>query len=272
MTPRDEIVGSRAGPGGIVLSVAAWAGYLFLMLPTLIVVPMSFGGKFEMSFPPRSFSTFLYEQLLFTSNWMAAVLLSFEVAVSSALLSVVVGVPAAYSVVRGNYPGKRLLSLLLLSPMFVPVIVVALGFYLYFARLHLTGSTIGLILAHTAYIIPYVMVTCIAGLRHVDPALERAAAIMGASPLQIFLRVVLPLLRPAILSGMLFAFLMSFDEVVIAYFISSADTMTLSVKMFSTIRWEMSPVLAAASAFLTVLSLVVCLVGAMFQRKAAHQP
>jgi putative spermidine/putrescine transport system permease protein len=268
MTARDEMVGSGNRAGRVLLSAVAWAGYAFLMLPTLIVIPMSFGGRFEMTFPPKSFSTFLYEQFLFTSNWMDAVVMSLKVATSAAVLAVIVGVPAAYSIVRGNYPGKRLLSLLLLSPMFVPVIVIALGFYLYFARLHLTGSTVGLILAHTAYIVPYVTVTCIAGMRHVDPGLERAAAIMGASPRQIFLRVVLPLLRPAILSGALFAFLMSFDEVVIAYFISSADTMTLSVKMFSTIRWEMSPVLAAASAFLTVLSLVVCLTGAMFQKKS----
>lgn len=122
-------------------------------------------------------------------------------------------------------------------------------------------------LGHCLVAIPFVIVTAVAGLRHVDANLETAGAIMGASPIYVFRKITLPLLRPAIVAGGLFAFLISFDEVVISSFISRAGFGTLPVKMFGSIQWEISPVLAAISTLLTVLSLGVCLLGASFQRE-----
>lgn len=251
----------------IAVTIAAWLGYFFLMLPTFIVVPMSFGNKYELAFPPTSFSTYLYEQFLFQSNWVEATIRSFQVAAASTCFALLLGVPAAYSMARAQYPGKRYLMMLLVSPILVPVIVVALGLYFYFARIRLSGSLLGLILAHTVYILPFIVVTCVAGMRHVDPVLERAARVMGAGPIYIFFRIVLPILRPSAVAGGLFAFLLSFDEVVIAYFISSAGSMTLPVKMFSSLRWELSPVLAAVSTLLTILSLVMCIANAVLQKQ-----
>ena len=228
---------------------------------------MSFGGKWESMFPPKTFSFYLYQQYFAESNWMASTFMSFRVAVASTIIALVLGVPAAYGLVRGNYPGKRFVTLFLLSPILVPIIVAALGLYLYFSSLGITGTDLAVILAHAMYTTPFVIVTSMAGMRHIDQSLETAATIMGAGTLQTFWKVTLPLLKPAMFAGGLFAFLMSFDEVVIAYFIASAGNMTLPVKMFSSIRWEVSPVIAAVSALLTALSLLICLLGASFYRK-----
>ncbi len=267
MAAPEQPVGARFARSAMLLSATAWFGYLFLLLPSFVVIPMSFGNAFEMVFPPRSLSTALFHKFFFESNWMSATWMSFRVAVGATALAIVLGVPAAYSLARGNYPGKKYVTMLLLSPILVPIIVIALGLYFHFASLGITGSELALIFGHAVYTTPFVIVTSMAGLRHVDQNLETAATIMGAGPLYTFFRVTLPLLKPAIFAGGLFAFLMSFDEVVIAYFISKAGSTTLPVKMFSSIQWEISPVLAAVSTFLTVISLIVCLIGAFMQKK-----
>lgn len=256
-------------PTRLVSAAAAWAGFLFLLLPTLIVVPMSFGDRDEFQFPPRSLSLYLYRKYLFESNWVTTTIESCIVAAGAAALALALGVTAAYGLARSDFPGKRAALMFLLSPLFVPVIVIALGLYFLFASLGMAGTRPALILAHTVLTMPFVIVTTLAGLRHVDPALETAARIMGASRLRVLLTVTLPLLRPALVSGGLFAFLVSFDEVVIAYFVTSEQTQTLPVKMYSSIQWEISPVIAAVASLLTLLSLIVCLVGAWLQREDA---
>jgi len=268
MAAIERAVGPERTASSIFVSAMAWLGYFFLIMPSLIVLPMSFGNKFEMMFPPTSFSTYLFEQFLFEENWMDATVLSFRVAIGSTLLALSLGVPAAYGLVRGNYWGKKLVAMILISPIMVPVIVVALGLYLYFTSVGLRGSEFALIIGHAVYTGPFVIVTCMAGMRHIDVNLEVAASIMGAGALLVFWKVTLPLLRPAMLASGLFAFLMSFDEIVISYFLSAIGSMTLPVKMFSSIQWEISPVLAAVSTMLTLLSLVICLIGASFQKKS----
>lgn len=249
------------------VSLLAWCGYLFLLLPTLVVVPMSFGNTSALVFPPESLSFDLYRQFFGSATWVDSALRSLYVGAGATFIALVLGIPAAYAIARGSFPGKNALTVLLLSPVMVPVIVVALGMYFYFSRLHLVGTTWGIMLGHGAYTTPFVIITCISGLRQVDPRLEAAATVMGAGPVRIFFRIVIPLLRPAIFAGALFAFLMSFDEVVISYFIAQAGTMTLPVRMFNSIRWEISPVLAAVSTMLTLLSLIVCLIAAALQER-----
>ena len=149
------------------------------------------------------------------------------------------------------------------------MIVVALGLYLYLGSARLTGTTFALVVGHTVVTIPFVIVTTLAGLRHIDRNLEVAATVMGASKWTVLRRVTLPLLRPTILVASLFSFLISFDEVVISYFIANVQRQTLPVRMYSSIHWEISPVLAAISALLTGLSLVVCLFVAFLQKGRA---
>lgn len=267
MAPTEHAVGASRSFAWIAASGFAWAVYVFLMSPNFIVLPMSFGSQYEFEFPPKSLSLFLYQKFFTDAHWVGATFLSFRVAIGATVLAILFGVPAAYGLVRGNYPGKRLITGFLLSPILVPVVVIALGLYFHFSNLKIVGTEPGLILAHAAYTMPFVIVTCMAGLRHIDPNLETAATVMGAGRLLVFWRVTLPLLRPAMLVGGLFAFLMSFDEVVIAFFIVHATSFTLPVKMYSSIQQDLSPVLAAVSSLLTVLSLAVCLVGASLQRK-----
>ncbi|SFJ73135.1 putative spermidine/putrescine transport system permease protein [Bosea sp. OK403] len=234
-------------------------GYVFLILPTLIVVPLSFNAGTELSFPPTSFSLAQYRTYFFESNWWEATVLSFWVGIATMMLSLVLGVPAAYALVRADFPGKKILTLFLLSPILVPVIVVALGVYLYFASIGIKGVALPIVLGHTLIAMPFVVITAMAGMQNVDRNLEVASQIMGAGRLLIFYKVTLPLLRPAIVAGALFSFLISFDEVVIAYFVGRAGFSTLPVKMFGSIQWEISPVIAAISTLLTLLSLGVCL-------------
>ncbi len=280
MTPSMQMPAS-AKNGGVMIdrltrryarlrNVVAFAVYVFILVPTLIVIPISFGGSGELSFPPRVWTLELYQQLFTSSSWVGTILQSLRVAAMTTVLAALIGVPASYGLVRFEFPGKRLVMLLLMSPILVPVIVVSLGLYLYLSRLHLVGTTAGLVMSHVAYVTPFMMMTVMAGVKKLDPALEFATTIMGAKRMTVFLKVVLPQLRPSIFAGALFAFLVSFDEVVIAWFLTSPTTTTLPVKMYSSIQWDISPVIAAVSALLTVLSLVFCSVSAMLQPAAAE--
>lgn len=255
---------------GRLRNVMAFAVYAFILVPTLIVIPISFGGSGELTFPPRVWSLELYGQLFSSSSWMGPILQSLKVAGLTMVVSILIGVPASYGLVRFDFPGKRFVMLLLMSPILVPVIVISLGLYLYLSRLHLVGTTAGLVVSHVAYVTPFMMMTVMAGVKKLDPALEFATTIMGANRRAVFFKVVLPQLRPSIFAGALFAFLVSFDEVVIAWFLTSPTTTTLPVKMYSSIQWDISPVIAAVSALLTVLSLVFCCVSVFLQPAAVE--
>lgn len=247
-------------------TIIAWAGYVFLIAPTFIIVPISFGSGTELRFPPSSFSLEQYRVYFTESNWWDSTVLSFWIALASMSASVLIGVPAAYALVRAEFRGKNLLTLFLLSPMMAPVVVVALGLYLYFAAIGVQGPVIPVIVGHVLISCPFVIVTCIAGMQQIDRNLETAARIMGAGPLTVFRAVTFPLLLPTIIAGALFAFLISFDELVISYFVGKSGFSTLPVKMFSSIQWDISPVIAAIATLLTVVSLIVCIVAATASR------
>ncbi len=254
------------------VSAAAWICYVFLLIPSLIVIPISFGNPGQIEFPPRQFSFALYRQFFTDPAWWGSTVQSLLVAAVTTLLTLVFAVPAAYALARARIPGGNLLQGLFMMPMLVPVIVLGLGLYLQFSNWGLLDTTTGLVLSHIMLTTPFIMVSVISGLRHSDVALETVASIMGASGRVIFFRVVLPQLKPAIAVGALFAFLMSLDEVVVAYFLTGTKTMTLPVKMYSSIRWELTPVLAAVSTLLTVLSLLIALGIIALQRKTEAQP
>ncbi|GLR84640.1 ABC transporter permease [Bradyrhizobium iriomotense] len=244
----------------------AFGVYLFLLAPSLIVTPVSFGSKYELKFPPASYSLDLYRIFFSTEAWTQPLLLSLRVALSTTVIATFIAVPAAYGLVRFNFLGKKFLLALIMSPLVIPSVVFALGIYLYFSTLRLGGTTLGLIVAHTMFVIPYALVIISAGVQKLDPNLEFGAMLMGAGRLRMLMTVVLPQLYPSIAAGALFAFLISFDEVVISWFLAGPNTTTLSVKMFSAIQWEISPVIAAVSTILTAVSLVVCLINVALQK------
>lgn len=249
-------------------SASAWLGYAFLVVPSLIVIPISLNGSSELQFPPRDLSLALFQQFFADVAWWGAALQSLLVGALTAALSMALAFPAAYALARSDFRGKQLVEVLLLSPMLVPVMVLGLGLYMQMSALHGVDTTAGLVLAHAVLVTPYAFVSIVAGLRHIDPALETVAMLMGASRWRIVTRVVLPQVKAPLLIGTLFAFLISFDEVVVAYFLTGPATQTLPVKMYSAIRWEVSPVLAAVSTLLTLLSLGFCLLIMALQRRA----
>jgi putative spermidine/putrescine transport system permease protein len=237
----------------------AWCVFVFLLAPSLIIVPLSFGNKDQIVFPPKEFHLDLYRLFFTTSNWLAATAQSFKVALLSTAIALILGTLAAYGLERSQMRGKNLLLVMLLSPLFVPAVVMALGLYAYVAAIGLAATTTAIVLGHTVFLCPFVIVTVSAGIRELNDRIEIAASVMGASRLKIFTAVVLPQLGPSLLSAGLFAFLMSFDEVVIAWFISAPLTMTLPVKMYTSVQSDSSRILAAVSTLLTTLSVAVAL-------------
>jgi len=237
-------------------TVAACLVYAYLILPSLTVIPISFSESFSFS----ELSLTLYRRLFESSTWMTAIGNSALVATLASTAAVFAGTPAAYAFARGRFQGRSLAQLIVVCPLFVPVIVIALGIYFLGARSGTLGSVGILVLAHAMYAMPFVVVMVLSGLRQVNPSLEQAGYIMGASSLRVFLQVVLPQIRISVIAGWLFGFLVSFDEVIIAWFISGPQTETLPVRMYSSIMWDNTPEIAAVSTLLTLFSFVICLV------------
>ena len=253
------------------VSAAAWACYLFLLIPSLIVIPISFGNPGQIEFPPTQFSTALYQRFFTDPTWWGSLIQSLLVAALTTILTVVLSVPAAYALARSRFPGRDLLRGFFIMPMLVPVIVLGLGLYLQFSTWGLLDTTAGTVAAHVMLAAPFVVIAVTAGINQLDASLEKVALIMGASRATVFFRVLVPQLKPSIAVGALFAFLTSLDEVVVAYFITGTNSLTLPVKMYSSIRWELSPVIAAVSTLLTVISLLIALAIMALQRTSEQK-
>ncbi|WP_247807976.1 MULTISPECIES: ABC transporter permease [unclassified Bradyrhizobium] len=234
--------------------------YLFLLAPIAVTVPMAFGPTNELSFPPASYSFDLFRIFFHSSSWLNSLFESLKIAVAATVLAMLAGVPAGYWIARHEFAGKRLLIGIIMSPLVVPIIVTALGLFLYFSYLRITATTLSIVLGHLMIILPYVIVMVIAGVNKLDRNLEFGAELMGAGPVRMFFTVVIPQLAPSLVSAALFAFLLSFDEVIISWFLVGPDTTTLPVKMYSALEWELSPVIAAVSTLLTAISLLVSIV------------
>jgi ABC-type spermidine/putrescine transport system permease subunit II len=225
----------------------------FLVLPSVIVVGMSFSGARFLEFPPRALSLRWYAAYWSDGAWLEATARSVEIALLVTVLAVVIGTLASVAVVGRGVRARGALRALIISPLIVPSIVLALGIYSVYAPWRLTGTTAGLVAAHTVLALPFVLLNVSAVLYKVDVNLERAARISGAGPVRAFLFVVLPLIWPGIASGSIFAFLTSFDEIVIAMFVSGSAP-TLPRLMFEGIQFELNPVVAAVSTQLIVVS------------------
>jgi len=243
----------------------------FLMAPLLVVVPMSFNHSSLLQFPPTQFSLRWYEAYISDGGWIAATVTSLQVGVLSAVMAVVLGTLAALGITRGRFRGRAVAQAFVLSPLIVPVIIVAVGVYYLFSLLRLNGTIAGLVLGHTVLTLPYAVVVISASLERFDIRLEEAAMGLGASPFTAFWRVTLPIIRPGLIVAALFAFLISFDEVVIAIFVSGPETTTLPKKIWDGIRFELSPTIAAVSTLLIVFSWVVMTIAELLRRRLTHR-
>lgn len=248
--------------------------FCFLVAPSLIVIPISFSSSQFMQFPPPGFSPRWYQAYLGNTEWIRATLNSLQIATVASLLATALGILAALGL-RHRTRGQSLVNALLMAPLIVPPIVLAVTFYFFYvpftkAGIPLIGSRLGLALAHTVLGIPYVVVTVSAALKGFDVSLERAAQNLGATPFRAFWRVTLPLIRPGVMSGALFAFITSFDELVIAIFLSSTRVRTLPVKMWEGVRFEIDPTLAAVSTLLIAVSVGVLSTAELLRRRVAR--
>jgi putative spermidine/putrescine transport system permease protein len=257
------------GPSKLLIAAAVLIG-VWLLAPMLVVIPMSLTDRRSLGFPPSGWSLQWYERFFTEEQWHGALLTSVQIALLVTVLATVLGTAAAFALVRGRFPGKGAVNALLLAPLVVPVVIVAIAVFGVYLRWQPSGTVLGFVMAHTALALPFVIITVSASLRGFDRRLELAAANLGASPATTFRKVTLPLILPGVLSGALFAFITSFDEVVVALFLQSPDVRTLPVQMFTSVTREVDPTIAAASTMILVLTTALLVLFAFTRRQEEH--
>jgi putative spermidine/putrescine transport system permease protein len=232
----------------------------FLLLPILVIIPLSFSSSSFLAYPMPGWSLQWYDNLFTSEAWGRATKNSFIVAPLATLLATVLGTLAAVGLARVQFFGKGLLMSLLIAPMVVPVVVVGVSTYLFFVKIGLADTYLGLILVHAALGAPFVLTTVLATLQNFNYNLVRASLSLGASPFKTFFRVTLPIIAPGVISGALFAFATSFDEVVVTLFIAGPNQVTLPRQMFTGIRENISPTIAAVATLLIIFTTTLMLV------------
>ncbi len=262
----------------------------FLVAPLIIVIPLSFTSSPFLSFTPEmlalkpeGFSIQWYESLVgicgdrvttvCSSKWVTGFKNSIFIAVFATLLATALGTLAALGLSRKHTPGRKALMALLISPMIVPLIITAAGLALFSVtifgvRFDLSASHLGLIIAHAVLGLPFVVITVTATLVGFDDSLTRASANMGAGPARTFFKVQMPLILPGVISGALFAFITSFDEIVVVIFLGGADQLTLPRQMWAGIRQEISPTILAAATILVIISILLLTTVEMLRRRS----
>jgi len=252
--------------------------FLFLIGPILIIIPLSFNVQpyftftpEMLSFDPAGFSTRWYEEFFASEEWMRSIKNSFMVAIASTIIATSLGTLAALGLSRPEMPYRALIMSILISPMIVPLIISAAGMFFFYSSVNLAGTYLGLILAHTALGIPFVVITVTATLSGFDHSLTRAAAGLGANSRTVFFKIMLPLVTPGVVSGALFAFITSFDEVVVAIFIAGVEERTIPLQMWGGIREQISPTILAVASLLVLVSVILLTVLELIRRRSEKQ-
>jgi putative spermidine/putrescine transport system permease protein len=248
---------------------------IFLITPILVVMPLSFNAQDFFTFTPEmlrfdpdGYSLKHYRDFFNNPDWQQALWNSVKIAPAATLLSVSFGTLAAIGLSQQHVPFRRAIMAVLISPMIVPLIISAAGMYFFYSRIGLQGTYIGVVLAHAALGIPFVIITVTATLVGFDNSLTRAAANMGANPVTTFFRVQMPLILPGVISGGLFAFITSFDEVVVVLFVGSAGQKTLPWQMFTGLREQISPTILAVATILVIISIALLTVVELLRRRS----
>ena len=270
--PPYATVGDRVW--NIVYKLICASIYIFLIAPILVIIPLSFNSQPYFTFTPEmltlssdAFSLRWYQDLFENEQWLRAIQNSFFIGVFSTLLATALGTVAALGLSKSNMPGRTAIMVILLSPMIVPVIITAAGMYFFFTSIGLGQTFLGLILAHAVLGTPFVVITVTATLSGFDRSLMRASASMGASPTHTFFKVVVPIIAPGVISGALFAFITSFDEVVAVLFLSGADQRTVPRQMWSGIREQISPTILAVATLLIFVSVLLLVALELIRRR-----
>ena len=249
--------------------------FIFLVGPIFVIIPLSFNELPYFTFTPEmlafdsaGYSTKWYREFFTEDSWQKAVQNSFLIAIFATLISTFLGTLAALGLSRPEMPFRKTIMALLISPMIVPLIISAAGMYFFYARIGLASTHFGVILAHAALGIPFVIITVTATLVGFDHSLTRAAASLGSSPTRTFFVVIVPLILPGVISGALLAFITSFDEVVVVLFVGSVEQRTIPWKMFSGIREEIRPTILAVATLLVFISIVLLTMVELLRRRS----
>ena len=248
--------------------------FLFLIFPILVIIPLSFNSvpfftftQEMLTFDPAGYSLRWYNDFFTNLNWQGAVNNSFIIAIAATLLSTFLGTLAALGLSQRHVPFRTLLMALLISPMIVPLIIAACGMFFFYSRIGLQGTFLGVILAHAALGTPFVVITVTATLVGFDRSLIRAAQSLGASGPTTFFKIIVPLILPGVISGALFAFITSFDEVVVILFVGSYEQRTIPWQMFSGIREQISPTILAVATLLILVSIALLTTVELLRRR-----
>ena len=257
--------------GNALLLIASAPILLFLLLPSLIIIPMALSKSQMIQFPPEWISLHSFADYLGDREWVDSTLLSFQVAIVAVLIAAIAGGTAAVALHGRSFAGKGLLVGLIMTPIVIPVVVLALGDYLLFAELHFLGSWFSIAVAHGVLATPYVFISAQTSLTSdLNPALVRSARSLGARPYSVLYHVYWPAVRPGLLAGSMLGFAVSFDEVVLALFLQGANSITLPVRTFSAIQYELTPKIAASASLFIVLALVALGLQALAARKTGR--
>ena len=249
--------------------------FFFLIAPILTIIPLSFNAENfftftpeMLRFDPEGYSLRHYEDFFTNPDWQQALWNSVRIAPAATFLSVTLGTLAAIGLSQPHVPFRRAIMAILISPMIVPLIISAAGMYFFYSRIGLQGTYLGVVLAHAALGIPFVIITVTATLVGFDRSLTRAAASLGADPITTFFRVQMPLILPGVISGGLFAFITSFDEVVVVIFVGSANQQTLPWQMFTGLREQISPTILAVATILVTISILLLTTVEILRRRS----
>ena len=259
----------RTSPRRIIFVLLCAAVLLYLVLPILIVVPMSFSSARFLTFPPPSLSLRWYREYVDNPAWMQATLVTLTVAVCTVLIATPLGVSAAYAISQSKLRIMRIIHAALLLPLMVPIIITAVGIFFVYAKVGLIATMSGLVLANVMLALPYVIISVVAGLQSFDMTQEMVARSLGMNRLRSFFAVTLPQIKASVIAGGIFAFISAMDETIVAIFISGGHYQPLTKRMFTALRDEIDPTIAAISTLMTATSFMLVLIATTRKRTSA---
>ncbi|EPX84274.1 ABC-type spermidine/putrescine transport system, permease component II [Rubellimicrobium thermophilum DSM 16684] len=270
--PRYATPAQRAWHYG--LRVIVGLVLFYLVAPIIVIIPLSFNARDFFTFTPEmlaldpaGYSLKHYRDFFTNIDWQLPLWNSLKIAPMATLIAVTLGTLAAVGLSQAHMPWKRAIMAILISPMIVPLIISAAGMYFFYSRIGLQGTYWGVVLAHAALGVPFVIITVTATLVGFDRSLTRAAASLGAGPVRTFLKVQMPLIMPGVVAGGLFAFITSFDEVVVVMFMGAAGQKTLPWQMFTGLREQISPTILAAATVLVTVSILLLIALELLRRR-----
>ena len=266
---------AKTSPGQWALRLFCGLGFLFLMAPILVIIPLSFNAEPYFTFTrgmltldPDAYSLRWYEQVLLGERWQLAAKNTAVIGIAATLLATTLGTLAALGLSSPAMPWRRTITALLISPMIVPIIIAGAGMFFFYSSLNLTQTYTGIILSHAALGAPFVVITVTAAMAGFNRELLLAAASLGAGPVRAFFKVQLPIISPGVVSGGLFAFAASLDEVVVVLFMAGVEQRTIPRQMWAGIREEISPAILAAATFLILIAVLLLVAIELLQRRS----